>query len=95
MEVRVNVTLNKNDIQGRHDTAEFSSPGIIGADAAGQRGVDFCRAGKRYAAQIRNIPPAEQRFWYFTGFNEPEALLVLIKSDERTIIACCLTAFAI
>lgn len=21
-------------------------------------------------------------FWYFTGFNEPEALLVLIKSDE-------------
>ncbi len=22
-------------------------------------------------------------FWYFTGFNEPEALLVLIKSDEN------------
>ena len=21
-------------------------------------------------------------FWYFTGFNEPEALLVLIKSDD-------------
>ncbi|SQA99566.1 Xaa-Pro aminopeptidase [Cedecea neteri] len=21
-------------------------------------------------------------FWYFTGFNEPEAVLVLIKSDE-------------
>ena len=21
-------------------------------------------------------------FWYFTGFNEPQALLVLIKSDE-------------
>ncbi|MFP3632618.1 aminopeptidase P N-terminal domain-containing protein, partial [Burkholderia sp. SIMBA_045] len=22
-------------------------------------------------------------FWYFTGFNEPQALLVLIKSDEN------------
>jgi len=22
-------------------------------------------------------------FWYFTGFNEPQALLVLIKSDDN------------
>ncbi len=35
-------------------------------------------------------------FWYFTGFNEPEALLVLIKKAMKpTTIACCSTGFAI
>ncbi|NYY76250.1 hypothetical protein DMI70_20780 [Escherichia coli] len=33
-------------------------------------------------------------FWYFTGFNEPEAVLVLIKSDDTHNQRFCLTAFA-
>ncbi|SUI47234.1 Xaa-Pro aminopeptidase [Serratia marcescens] len=33
--------------------------------------------------QIQTIPTGRTAtFWYLTGFNEPEAVLVLIKSDE-------------
>ncbi len=31
-------------------------------------------------------------FWYFTGFNEPEAVLVLIKSEANTPIVRTVTS---
>lgn len=34
-------------------------------------------------------------FWYFTGFNEPEAVLVLIKSNDTHNHSVILTAYAI
>jgi hypothetical protein len=76
-----NHSLNRSG--GVMTQQEFlSSPGSTGADAAGQRSAHFRRAGSGTQRRFRISLPAEQRFWYFTGFNEPEALLVLIKSDE-------------
>ena len=51
-------------------------------NAAGKRCPDFRRAGSD--AQRRQRIPYRQSsdFWYFTGFNEPEAVLVLIKSND-------------
>jgi Xaa-Pro aminopeptidase len=52
--------------------------------APGQRGRDFLLRRKCRAAPTVNIPYRQNSdFWYLTGFNEPGAVLILVKSDEN------------
>lgn len=53
-----------------------------GANATRQRRADFAAPEVTRSADSEYPYRQNSDFWYFTGFNEPEAVLVLIKSDD-------------
>ncbi|NYY75355.1 hypothetical protein DMI60_19075 [Escherichia coli] len=61
-------------------SASPSGPGR--ANATRQRRADFAAPEVTRSADSEYPYRQNSDFWYFTGFNEPEAVLVLIKSDD-------------
>mgnify|MGYP000635799595 CR=1 FL=1 len=57
-------------------------PGFTGANATRQRRADFAAPEVTRSADSEYPYRQNSDFWYFTGFNEPEAVLVLIKSND-------------
>lgn len=70
------------------------SPGIAAQMQPGSAALIFAAPEEHCRNVNSEYPYRQSSDWYFTGFNRPEAVLVLIKVMTPTTTAFCSTAFA-